>query len=79
MDRKQIHTQEEEGVKPEVVGTIVALLLLMLDKLLTREKDVWPTGIFPLAFSDMPLSCIGTASSIEEIEGVLEFRADGDD
>ena len=76
---KQRHTHGAEGVKPEVVGIIVALLLLMLDRLLTREKDVWPTGILPLAFSDMPRNCIGTASSIEDIEGVLECRVDRED
>ncbi len=44
------------------------------------ENEGWPAGIFPLAFSDMPLSCIGTASSTEdETEGVLELCLEGDD
>lgn len=31
-----------------------------------RENVGFPAGILPRAFSDMPRSCTGTASSIEE-------------
>ena len=48
--------------------------------LLTRAKDGWPTGILPLAFSDIPRSCSGTASSTEdETDGVRELWLDGVD
>lgn len=53
--------------------------LIMLVMLLTRENDGWPTGSFPLAFSDIPRSCRGTASSMEEMEGVREVWFDGED
>ena len=46
-----------------------------------REKLDIPAGIFPRAFSDMPRSCEGSASSADDeaIEGALELRTDGDD
>ena len=48
--------------------------------LFCRENDSCPAGILPLAFSDIPRSCRGTASSTEDaIEGVRELWADGDD
>jgi hypothetical protein len=34
--------------------------------LFVRENEGAPTGIFPLAFSDMPRNCRGTVSSVEE-------------
>lgn len=39
----------------------------MLDALreADREKEPWPTGCLPRAFSDMERVCVGTASSIE--------------
>ena len=51
----------------------------MLDTLLTRENDNWPAGSLPRAFSDMPRNCIGTASSIEEIDAVLDCWPDGEE
>ena len=52
----------------------------MLVILFTREKEGCPAGILPLAFSDMPRSWSGTASSTEEeTEGVRELWLDGDD
>lgn len=45
-----------------------------------REKDGWPAGNLPRAFSDMPRSCVGSCSSVdEEIEGVLELWAESED
>ena len=56
------------------VDNVKFVLLLMLDILLTREKVGVPTGIFPLAFSDIPRSCVGTASSTDDdIDGVREW------
>lgn len=48
-------------------------MLLRLVVLFCRENAGCPTGIFPRAFSDMPLSCRGTDSSIDDaIEPLLE-------
>ena len=55
---------------PGVGGT---MWLLILPMLLTRENVGVPTGILPLAFSDIPRSCVGTALSIEEADGVREW------
>jgi len=52
---------------------VVRLRLCRLVTLFCRENDGWPTGIFPRAFSDMPLSCVGTASSIgDDIDSAIE-------
>jgi len=77
-------TQSEVGAKSVPVESTVTLWLLRLVVLFCLEKDGCPAGIFPLAFSDIPLSCIGTASSTEtsaeeETDGVREFCLDGDD
>ena len=54
--------------------------LVTLDILFTREKVGVPIGIFPLAFSDMPRSCVGTELSIEEsTDGVRECRFEAED
>lgn len=48
--------------------------MLRLVVLFWREKDGWPAGSFPRAFSDMPRSCVGRRSSAEEeTEGVREL------
>ena len=71
-------THGAEGTKPFIPDII--LWLLRLDILFCRENDGWPAGILPLAFSDIPRSCKGTASSTEEaIEGFRESWTDGDD
>ena len=74
--REQTHGAE--GTKPLMADTILWLLRLVI--LFCRENDGCPAGILPLAFSDMPRSCNGTASSIEEaMEGFRESWIDGDD
>jgi len=40
--------------------------LCRLDILFVLEKEGAPTGILPRAFSDIPLSCSGTVSSVDE-------------
>ena len=65
-------TQAAVGVKPVLAAETATELLVMLDMLLTRENVGVPTGILPLAFSDMPRNCVGTASSIEESDGDLD-------
>lgn len=77
-------TQSELGEKSVPIENTVALWLFRLVVLFCLENDGCPAGIFPLAFSDMPRSCIGTASSTEtsteeETDGVREFCLDGDD
>lgn len=48
-------------------------MLLRLVVLFWRENAGFPTGILPRAFSDMPLSCKGTESSIDDaIEALLD-------
>lgn len=49
-------THEAEGVKNSFVASAGVATLLRLVMLFVREKVGWPTGIFPLAFSDMPLT-----------------------
>lgn len=50
-------------------------MLEMLALLVTREKDDVDAGIFPLAFSDMPPICKGSASSADSaIDVALELR-----
>jgi hypothetical protein len=63
--------------------------LCRLEILFVLEKDGAPTGILPLAFSDMPLNCRGTVSSAEDDTDAarelltdcvvaLDVRIDGD-
>lgn len=48
-------------------------MLARLEILFVREKAGWPTGILPLAFSDMPRTWRGTESSTDEaIDACLE-------
>ena len=68
------HTHCGDGTKPEpmvgVDGTLCTLFML-----LTLENERLFAGSLPLAFSDIPLSCVGTVSSIDEdLEGVFEGR-----
>jgi hypothetical protein len=67
------HTHILDGVKNSFVASAGVAKLLRLVMLFCREKVGWPTGIFPRAFSDMPLSCIGTDSSMDDaIDALLE-------
>jgi hypothetical protein len=68
-------TQSAEGTNEllPIVGEANPLRLVMLFCL---EKAGCPTGIFPRAFSDIPRSCDGTASSVETTEGALELLVD---
>jgi len=52
----------------------VSARLLMLGLLFCREKEDWLAGSLPLAFSDMPRTWIGTASStaVSAIDGARE-------
>jgi hypothetical protein len=60
-------------VKNSFVASAGVAALLRLVMLFCREKVGWPTGIFPRAFSDMPLNCIGMDSSTDDaIDAVLE-------
>lgn len=67
-------TQVTEGVKNSLTPRPgVGFTLARLVMLFWREKVGWPTGILPRAFSDMPRSCRGTVSSIEEaIDALLD-------
>lgn len=57
--------------------TVGVARLLKLLVLFCLEKEGAPTGIFPLAFSDMPRSCRGTVSSAAEpTEAVRELLPD---
>lgn len=55
-----------EGMKNSFVARAGVARPLMLDMLFWREKVGLPTGILPRAFSDMPRTCVGTDSSMEE-------------
>lgn len=56
-----------DGVKNSFAPRLgAALKLARLVVLCWRENVGCPTGILPRAFSDMPRSCRGTDSSIEE-------------
>jgi hypothetical protein len=60
-------THVTDGVKNSFAPRLgVALKLARLVVLFWRENVGCPTGILPRAFSDMPRSCRGTDSSIEE-------------
>jgi hypothetical protein len=70
----QESSQAGEGVKP-VVGVWMTGARDASDvELFWREKEGWPAGILPRAFSDMPRSWRGTAAASmeEEREGVPE-------
>ena len=68
------------GSKPEVGDEMVAAWLFRLVVLFCREKEGWPAGILPRAFSDMPRSCVGSESSFdEETDASRELWAEGDD
>lgn len=57
--------------------TVGVARLLKLLVLFCLEKEGAPTGIFPLAFSDIPRSCNGTDSSAAELmDAVLELLPD---
>lgn len=72
--------QRAVGSKPEVGDEMVAAWLFRLVVLFCRENEGWPAGILPRAFSDMPRSCAGNGSSVdEEIDAVRELWAEGDD
>lgn len=59
---------------------IVAAWLLRLVVLLCRENEGCPAGILPRAFSDIPRSCIGRGSSIEEeTDGLRDAWIEGED
>jgi hypothetical protein len=67
-------------VKNSLAAIIGVAMLARLVTLFCREKVGWPTGIFPRAFSDMPLNCSGTDSSIEDaIDALLEAPLDAPD
>lgn len=68
------------GSKPEVGNEMVAAWLFRLVVLFCRENEGWPAGILPRAFSDMPRTCAGNGSSVdEESDAVRESWAEGDD
>lgn len=78
---RKVLTQAAVGLKPNCVGeeTCAIPWLPRLVVLLCRENEA-PAGILPLAFSDIPRSCSGTASSIEEdTDGVRDITADESD
>jgi hypothetical protein len=59
--------QGVEGVKPVEVEWITGAREVREVELFWREKEGWPAGILPRAFSDMPRSWRGTGElSIEE-------------
>jgi len=70
-----------EGMKSPLDPVVPAGWLLILLILFTREPNTGaPTGCFPLAFSDIPRNCSGTASSTEEeTEAVRELWFETDD
>ena len=58
---------------PSVDGVRLARLVVLF----CLENDGWPAGIFPLAFSDMPRNCNGTASPADDaIDAALGLCAD---
>ena len=68
------------GSNEKEVEAATACGLVRLVVLFCREKEIWPAGILPRAFSDMPRSCVGRGSSVnEETEGVLELCIEGED
>jgi hypothetical protein len=46
--------------------------------LFCREKAGCPTGLLPLAFSDMPRNCSGTDSSSDDAMDALRDAIEGD-
>lgn len=71
-------THAAEGVKNSFVASAGVAALLRLVMLLVREKVGWPTGIFPRAFSDMPLTWRGTDSSMEDAIDAAREALEGD-
>lgn len=70
----QVSIQSKSGSKvPPCVNVVVIAKLLRLVLLLCLEKVSILAGSFPLAFSDNPRSCSGTASSTDSaIDGARE-------
>ena len=60
-------------MKPAFVEAIVVVERPRLVVLFCLEKVGIPAGILPLAFSDMPRSWDGTASTGDDNEGALEW------
>lgn len=71
-------THIAEGVKNSFVASDGVAALLRLVMLFVRENVGWPTGIFPLAFSDIPLTCSGTDSSMDDAIDAAREALDGD-
>lgn len=62
------------GSNPGFGDMMVVGWLLRLVVLFWREKEGWPAGFLPRAFSDMPRSWVGRGSSVEEdMEEVREL------
>ena len=60
-------------MKNSLVAKAGPAALCRLVMLFCREKAGWPTGILPLAFSDIPLTWDGTESSTDDaIDALLE-------
>lgn len=53
-------------------------MLLRLVVLFWRENAGFPTGILPRAFSDIPRSCRGTESSVDDAMEALLEAPEGD-
>jgi len=73
----QLSIHSADAWKPPfmfIVATGVRLCKLVMLFVLDRRGA--PTGIFPRAFSDMPRSCSGTVSSIDDIDAALELFID---
>ena len=68
----QLSIQCVDGSKLPVIDWPAAEWLPKLVVLFCLEKAGTPAGILPLAFSDMPLTCVGTASSTSATEEARE-------
>lgn len=68
----QLSIQEGVGLKPEVGDARDTAWADRLVELFGREKEGWPAGILPRAFSDMPRIWEGSWPSAEEMEGLRE-------
>ena len=73
----QLSSHSPVGVNCVLVVNGCGVWVCRLDRLVLdvlreadREKDPWPTGCLPRAFSDMDRVCVGTASSME-VEAIL--------
>ena len=78
VDRTSRRTHAAEGVKNSDAPNAGVAMLLRLVVLFWRENAGFPTGIFPRAFSDMPLSCKGTDSSTDDAMEALLDAPEGD-